>query len=280
MTSIDLSKNDTKILDAVFDPESSTSTPNIEIDLLLPPDPHIRNLSLLTALRAQELSAIRIVEQYTPSASSTPRSSTSSDSEDEPQQDAKDLAYQKALHILNAIISEHPTYSSAYNNRAQLHRWRYGDKNTLVQAEVQDLQSPQEIMAYQPQSLVSTRAIANAIRDLDKTISLASPKQGVAVSPPQGRLLAQAWTQRAAIFWAASKDLSLTSTSIVDLGSEETPWRLWDSTGFEEEASRCFYMAGLYGSEVGRAMAVIANPHARLCGNIVKEALKRERCSS
>jgi hypothetical protein len=266
MTSIDLSRNDTKILDTVFDPESSTSTPNIEVDPLLSSDPHIQSLSLLTALRAQELSAIRIVEKYTPSAPSTPRGPSSLDSEEDSQQeDGKDIAYQKALHILNGIIADHPTYGSAYNNRAQLQRWRFGDKQTLVQ--------------HQPQDPVSTRAISNALRDLDTTISLASPAHSK-VSPQQGRLLAQAWTQRAAIFWAAAKDMAITGMRVVDCGHTETPWREWDKTSFEEEGSRCFYMAGLYGSEVGRAMAVIANPHARLCGNIVKEALRRERCGA
>jgi hypothetical protein len=265
MTSIDLSKNDTKILAAVFDPESSTTTPNIEIDPLLPSDPQIRDLSLLNTLRAQELSAIRTVEQYTPSEPSSPRSSSSSE-EEQHQDEGKDIAYQNAFYILNDITSSHPTYASAYNNLAQLHRWRYGDKNTLIQSH--------------PQNPTLARAISNAVRSLDRTISLASPKHGSAVSPAQNRLLSQAWTQRAAIFWAASKDLAISNASIVDLGYTETPWLDWDTTNFEEEASRCFYMAGLYGSEVGRAMAVIANPHARLCGNIVKEALKRERCNS
>ena len=50
----------------------------------------------------------------------------------------------------------------------------------------------------------------------------------------------------------------------------------WDRMRFEEEGSRCFFMAGVYGSEVGKAMAVAANPYARLCGSIVKEAMRRE----
>lgn len=57
-------------------------------------------------------------------------------------------------------------------------------------------------------------------------------------------------------------------------GAEE--WMGWDRMMFEEEGSRCFYMAGLYGSEVGRAMTVMANPYARLCGAIVKEAIRGE----
>lgn len=265
MTSINLSKNDTKILDAVFDPESSTSPANIEIDPLLPSDPHITDPTLLAALRAQELSAIRMIEQYTTSAPSSPRSTASSDHEEEGQINDKDTPYNQALSILDKTVAEHPTYASVYNNRAQLHRWRYGDKLTIVQT--------------QPHTPASRIAITNALRDLDNTINLASPTLELRnFSPSQGRLLAQAWIQRAAIFWQAAKDLSSPGTSIVNSQQDALPWKAWDKTNFEEEASRCFHMAGLYGSDVGKAMSVIANPHARLCGNIVKEALKRERC--
>ncbi|QDS69819.1 hypothetical protein FKW77_010515 [Venturia effusa] len=265
MTKLDLSKNDAKILDAVFDPESSTSSANIEIDPLLPSDPHITDSTLLAALRAQELFAIRRVEHITEFAPSSPRSSMSSDHREEDGPDDKDTPYAEALSILNTIVEEHPTYASVYNNRAQLHRWRYGDKSTLVQP--------------QPHNHAAAVAIANALRDADTAIKLATPVSiPRKVSPSQGRLLAQAWTQRAAICWQAAKNLSMHGWSVVDSQTDALPWQAWDKTNFEEEASRCFHMAGLYGSEVGRAMSVIANPHARLCGNIVKEAMKRERC--
>lgn len=267
MTSIDLSKNDSKILDAVFDPESSTSSSNIEIDPLLPSDPHFTDPTILSTLRARELSAIRIIEQHTPSAPSSPRSATSSDNDEEMRTNDKDIPYNEALSILDNIVTDHHNYASVYNNRAQLHRWRYGDKSTLVQ--------------FQPHESASTRAITNALRDLDRAINLATPPpESSKVSPSQGKSLAQAWIQRAAIFWQAAKDLSTPSTSVVILQKEELPWKDWDKTNFEEEASRCFHMSGIYGSEVGKAMSVIANPHARLCGNIVKEAMQRERCGS
>lgn len=267
MTSTNLSKNDSQILDAVFDPESSSSVANIEVDSLLPSDPHIVDSSLLTVLRAQELSAIWIIENYAPSASLSPRSLAPSDFEGEEQLHEKDAPYSEALSILDKIVKAHPTYASVYNNRAQLHRWRYGDQLTLAQ--------------YQPYNTASTQAMANAVHDLDRTICLATPTPELRkVSSSQGRLLAQAWTQRAAIFWQAAKDLSVPGSSIVSALKDQLPWLAWDKTNFEEEASRCFHMAGLYGSEVGKAMSVIANPHARLCGNIVREAMKRERCEA
>lgn len=250
---INLSTNDTKILDAVFDPESAPSAPKISIDPILPSDSQIRNLSLLTALRAQEVSAIRLVEAYTPSDGAT----------------QKHIVYLKASHILSGLIADHPNYASAYNNRAQLRRWRFGDRGVLVGGESEKNNDAE----------MSRNAITEAVRDLDSAIQLATPAPGFnAVFPAQGKLLAQAWTQRAAIFWGAAKDLE--SGGKVLESEERIEWENWDKTRFEEEGSRCFFMAGVFGSEVGKAMAVVSNPHARLCGSIVREALRRERCGA
>ena len=254
---INLSVNDSKILNAVFDPESAPEAPKVTVDPLLPPDPQISNLGLLTALRAQEAAMIRLVERCTPA-----RSTLSDDSE--AQQEDKDAVYKKALHILNGITADHPNYASAYNNKAQLRRWRFGDRGVLAMRSSSEKTSPE-----------AASAIMETLRDLDTVIRLASPSKTGAVSVMQGKLLAQAWTQRAAVFWGAAKDLAHEDAEVV-----EGEWEDWDTTRFEEEGSRCFFIAGLYGSEMGRAMAVMSNPTAKLCGNIVREALKRERCSA
>jgi hypothetical protein len=44
----------------------------------------------------------------------------------------------------------------------------------------------------------------------------------------------------------------------------------------EEMASRDFEMGGRYGNDVAREMAVRTNPYAKLCGNIVKGAMRGE----
>jgi hypothetical protein len=44
----------------------------------------------------------------------------------------------------------------------------------------------------------------------------------------------------------------------------------------EEMASRDFALGGRYGDEGARAMAVRTSPYAKLCGEIVKEAMKGE----
>ncbi len=45
---------------------------------------------------------------------------------------------------------------------------------------------------------------------------------------------------------------------------------------FEESASRDFTMGGRYGNEVAKALAVASNPTAKLCGAMVKEAMRKE----
>jgi len=249
-TKVNLSVADAKILNTVFDPESAPEAAGIEIDPRLPPDTHIRSLSLLTALRAEEVSAIRRVEAYTSGSLAQ-----------------KHTVYLNALHILSGLIADHPSYASAYNNRAQLHRWRFGDRGVLVRLPSAKTETMETQMAIE--------ALEQAVLDLAMAAELAKPApSAAAVSPAQGKVLAQAWTQRAAIFWGAAKDLEAGGVLV----GATNEWSAWDQTRFEEEGSRCFFLAGLFGSRVGKGMAVVANPHARLCGSIVQEALRRERC--
>lgn len=256
-----LSASDSKILHAVFDPESAPEAPRVTVDPSLPSDPRITDSELLSDLRAREVAAVKVVEGYL-------------GSDDRRKHDA----YLEALGMLDAIIKEYPMYASAWNNRAQVRRWRFGDRGVLTRK-----------CATTPSGQVSEarKTIIQALSDLDQAIALASPSQhsskDSAISPSQGKLLAQAWTQRAAVFWGAAKDLGTPSTSLIparggdDGGGGVPEWSTWDKTRFEEEGSRCFFMAGLYGSEMGRAMAVLSNPTAKLCGSIVKEAMRRER---
>lgn len=260
-----LTPSDAKILATVFDPESAPEAAQINVDPNQPQDPYIRDTALLASLRVEELVAVKLIEDY----SKAPVEQQS--------EEAKQGVFLKALAVLSDIAERHPKYASVWNNQAQLRRWRYGDRGVLA-ANTTDcgrtVNSP---------TLEARNAIVHALQDLDTAIALASPRsQNAAVSPAQGRLLAQAWTQRAAIFWGTARDLQSPEMTLVAPShgddSEEPDWMSWSSTRFEEEGSRCFFMAGLYGSEVGRAMAVLSNPTAKLCGGIVKEAMRRERC--
>src|SRR5262249_26799115 len=108
-----------------------------------------------------------------------------------------------------------------------------------------------------------------------------------AVSPAQAKVLGSAWAQRGAVLFALARDLARERLHrvphlLVDAvrgaaGAEPLPeWVRWDRARLEDEGSRCFFVAGLYGSEVGKAMAVVSNPYARLCGAIVREAVRGE----
>lgn len=59
----------------------------------------------------------------------------------------------------------------------------------------------------------------------------------------------------------------------VDQGRAEVGWEKID---FEEAASRDFALGGRYGNEVAKGLAVSTNPTAKLCGQMVREAMKKE----
>lgn len=269
-TPTNLSNADEKTLNAVFDPENSPDTPTVKIDTSLPSDPKIKDDALLKQIRSRELQAIRLVEQFSIEESSKPSLSFNSRSEGGSNSSTKSKkyeVYQNSLSILSNLIKDHPYYASAYNNRAQLHRWRFGDQ--LLDISTNDSQT--------------AAALDAIVEDLDTAISIATPSgTNAAVSPTQAKLLSQAWTQRGAVLWGISKRRSSAAaqrqsvTDTMTSKGEEPEWRTWDSVHLEEEGSRSFFMAGMFGSEIGRTMAVKTNPYARLCAGIVKEAMRSE----
>jgi hypothetical protein len=289
VSSSTLSRGDEQILAQVFDPESSPDTPQCKIDLTLPADPYITEVDALRKLKKWELEAIMFIEQYSTSATKPSIFSNVSRSDEDDM--SKHGVYLQAMAILTNLTDAYPNYASAFNNRAQVRRWRYGER----------------IFSSEPEA---SEALDNTVEDLTTAIELVSPSTSTAsVSPAQAKLLGQAWTQKGAVLWGLSrKQSSATSVPATSASSSldyhfddrngHAPDRLddskgimdpeagvdrprpehrtWDQMRLEEEGSRCFFMAGLYGSEIGRSMAVKTNPYARLCGSIVKEALRRE----
>ncbi|KAI5858156.1 hypothetical protein BZA05DRAFT_386145 [Tricharina praecox] len=86
--------------------------------------------------------------------------------------------------------------------------------------------------------------------DLRTAITLARPARSIdAVSPLQAKVLSNSYTQLGAVLL---------------------------SEGREEEAGEVFQAGARYGGEVAKMMAVKFNPVARLCGAIVKEAMRKE----
>lgn len=246
MQSITLSKSDSKVLAQVFDPESGPAKVEVLIDPSLPAERYIKDGYLLAELKLAENEAIQLIETFEKSEDRTER--------------ARQQAYEGALARLDRLIAKNPSYASARNNRAQLRRWRFGDRKMICQPQAEHNASRRG-------------AAEKTVDDLKQCISLASPGRAQdPVSPSQGRLLAQAYTQLGALYYAASKDLDTAEEMNIVCEDAE----LWTNDVFEEEASRLFYLGGLYGNEVAKALAVHTNPHAKLCGSIVKEAMRKE----
>ncbi len=247
---VDLSFNDSAVLTQLFDPESSP-TSGVVVDVSLPSDPVIRDADLLSSLRMQEREIVRRIEVVcTESASSVACTQTLCEAYDN----------------LSSLINTYPQYASLRNNRAQLLRIQYGD-SILVASE--DLLAVPKASSAGP----------TALEDLNTAIALLTPASSQnLVSPAQGRTLAQAYTQRAALFHATAKILA------VRRGTSEAQQQQcrvnglqhWDCQDYEEAASRDFLMGGRYGNQIGKALAVHTNPTAKLCGQMMQQAMRRE----
>ncbi|CAN6674427.1 hypothetical protein TRVA0_053S00694 [Trichomonascus vanleenenianus] len=154
--------------------------------------------------------------------------------------------YFKALSAFNQIIAREPHYASAYNNRAQLRR----------------LETP---------SSADTRDAI--ISDLKRAISLAQAEPSadgvITVSKMQGSILSQAYAQLGAIYLTMAEETKHSE----DAEAEARRWEI------EENASSSLFYAGLFGNELARAVATKVNPYAKLCGNMVREAMIAEYSS-
>ncbi|KFY36398.1 hypothetical protein V494_05038, partial [Pseudogymnoascus sp. VKM F-4513 (FW-928)] len=156
-----------------------------------------------------------------------------------------------AISALSALIDTHPTYPSAYNNRAQALRLLHGSDLTVREAEESGI-----------------------MRDLAEAIRLCTPTS----TGLQADILAKAYTQRGAI-------LLLTSTTMrgretdgeKDGGAVQTLVLGGKSADEVEEMARADFREGKrWGSEVAGEMDVKMNPVRKLCGEIVREAMVRD----
>lgn len=160
-----------------------------------------------------------------------------------------------AISQLSRLIDENPSYASAYTNRAQATR-------------------------LLPNALTDPEILTSILSDLHSAIKLSSSPSGPAqLQLQQGvnRVLATAHSHRAFILLHASSDASLFKllSTTVDLAPLGLPPDVTQSR-LEELASQDFATAGRNGDEKARQMAVKTNPYAKLCGSIVREALREE----
>ncbi|EEP76388.1 predicted protein [Uncinocarpus reesii 1704] len=239
-----LSSNDSKVLQALFDAESSPSpaSSTAQTDESLPPLPHISE-SELPALQEREIQAIRRIQ--------TTDASPSID------------AIKTTISELSALITDHPKYASAYVNRAQAYR-------LLVDAESKE---PSSSSLSAPAT--TPTPVSQIFSDLADAITLLTPNTPTSpVSPLQARILANAYTHRAYILYKAAR----TDPSSADGRNQFLPPTLQDASDdrLEELASFDFQAGGRYGNPVAKQMAVHTNPYAKMCGAIVKDAMKAE----
>ncbi|MCJ1477736.1 hypothetical protein MMC13_006409 [Lambiella insularis] len=247
-----LSVSDDTVLDRIFDPEAAPSLALV-ISPDAPVDPNISDPSLLARLNARASALVQLIEASviandtatTQGLLSTSTSATTLD---------------HAISAFTTLVSEHPTYASAYLNRAQALRLKHGDH------------------------LYRNPCADRMIADLYRTIVLSTPASPtLPVSPTQARTLANAHTFRGMLLHIASKDLLLETGTAVDTSgvahkTTEMPSLLINLTvgQVQEMASHDFQLGGRYGSTIARAMAVKTNPYAKLCGSIVQEAMRKE----
>ncbi|PFH58928.1 hypothetical protein XA68_13036 [Ophiocordyceps unilateralis] len=258
MAHLHLSRRDVNVLDKIKDPESNPAA-GVVIDESLPRDPYVTDAAVYESVVGKERTIIQSLQTI---------ESNLSQSHAEDAQETAVTVYRECLSQLDDLISEQPQYASARNNRAQVLRRLYGDMLLL------DVTTgmPMPLIA-QPEPSEKRQAAASALQDLECSIHLLSPSStSTPMSPQAARTLSMAHTQRAAIYLKTSKMLSHRQLDLV----ESRPEARWSKLDFEEAAARDLAYGGRYGNQIAKSLAVGVNPTAKLCGQIVREAMQRE----
>ncbi|PSR83239.1 hypothetical protein BD289DRAFT_483426 [Coniella lustricola] len=258
MAYVSLSTRDLNILEKIQDPEFDPSR-TVQIDASLPRDPHVTDPTQYDDIATQESKIILAVQQSELElAGLKPRTGA------EPVD-----AYKNCLSELGALLSSNPSYASARNNRAQAIRRLYGDGLLVVGVEQADGH-----LVLNSERSARLSAASEVLSDLETCISLLSPTTPNAhLSPHAAKTLSLAHTQRAAIYHQTSKLIARGGEVDIDSLRREASWQRLD---FEEAASADFALGGRYGNEIAKGLAVSTNPTAKLCGQMVRQAMKKE----
>lgn len=258
MAYVSLSTRDLNVLEKIQDPEFDPAQA-VEVDSSLPKDPHVTDVTEYERIAAEEKKMILAVQQVELQLAGL-KAMTGSSPVD---------AYKECLRGLSTLITAHPSYASARNNRVQAIRRLYGDGMLVIGVDSSD--SPLLAGVDGPER---QNAASQALSDLDTCISLLSPTKAHAqMSPHAVKTLSLAHTQRAAIYYQTSKTLTRGGNLDIQGDRREASWTQLD---FEEAASSDFAMGGRYGNEIAKGLAVSTNPTAKLCGQMVREAMKKE----
>ncbi|KAL3427558.1 Tetratricopeptide repeat protein 36-like protein [Phlyctema vagabunda] len=259
-----LTQHDLGVLDKIKDPESGPSAP-ILIDDSLPRDPKITDTTVYQRVAQRERDIILQIQELELQIAGLKPS---------PKSQASLTRYEACITSLDELVEDFPNYASARNNRAQALRRVFGDGMLVNGLDTKNAPTPLHAEVSASQAVAASKKVLD---DLDTAITLLCPRTPFAgLSPQAAKTLSQAYTQRGALYHLTSKSLSSDSGKVqlrVDASRKEAEWTVGD---FEENASRNFMLGGRYGNEVARQLAVSTNPVAKLCGDMVREAMKKE----
>lgn len=243
-----------KIQDPEYDPSSV-----VQVDESLPKDPNITDDTEYGRIAAEEGTIIMELQQAEfQMAGLRPKG----------EADPLDL-YKGCVAALDKLISANPSYASARNNRVQANRRLFGGAVLVAGGEPTD--SP---LIAQPDPEEKRSVGSRILLDLETCISLLTsdgPKPRL--SRQAAKTLSSAHTQRAAIYLQTSKMLA--KGGVLDISPDRRE-ASWQKLNFEEAASLDFALGGRYGNDIAKGLAVSTNPTAKLCGQIVREAMKKE----
>jgi hypothetical protein len=259
MLSKSLTPHDLNVLEKIKDPESAPSVP-ILIDSSLPRDPHVTDPIEYEKAAAAEGQIIKDFQAL--------EAKIGASNLNDSLVHAQILSdYDNCISKLADLITSYPAYASAYNNHAQALRRKYGESVLLQTSHpLPSLTTP----TSSSDAAITTAATA-IFHSLNTAITLLTPLTPFApISPQAAKTLSQAHTQRGALYYITAKQMHADPEASLRIESRWTPIDL------EEMASRDFVMGGRYGNEIARGLAVATNPTAKLCGSIVREAMRKE----
>ena len=158
-----------------------------------------------------------------------------------------------ALAKLDVIIAANPSYASAYNNRAQTQR---------MLVDVSRLSSPSDF-----------NELKLILDDLAMAIQLCTPTVvAKPVSVFDAKVLTSAHSHRGYLLLVIAQSEQMAALVTANPGL----FGGLDKDRLEEMASHELALGGKFGNNAARQLAVKVNPYAKLCGEIVREALRKE----
>lgn len=272
-----LTTRDTRVLSALFDPEAASDTSSkqdiqnsTENQRESSPYPNISDQALPNILAAERAALFPLNESTHPSFE----------------------AISTALSSLSNLIARFPSYPPAYVNRAQARRmlWQMTAQNNTLE------NSTNNEMHQEDAAETFENYITDVFADLDRAIHLIRPstsdmdgdklsneaKSKFTITPDisqeQVRVLGKATCHRGYILLQLAAQAPTTPSETKSSQSLRTrhQFQALSKAQLEEMASHDFAVAGRYGDKVAKEAAVALNPYARMCGAIVKNAMKED----